>query len=134
MDVPCQACSFRQSLVETRVESLRNLTKSKPESDPDRKDGGHHGQHDKRPRLVPGRGDDEVERRALFVPDAVIVRGDHVEAVRARPQVGVKRLTPASRFLPRVFPAFQPVSKPYFLRRDEAESRVIDLEVSSQGR
>jgi len=47
------------------------LARSKPDSGPQCKDTGHHGQHEK--VLVPGSGNDEVARRARFVPDAVLI-------------------------------------------------------------
>ena len=84
--------------------------------------------------MVPRRRDDEVDRRALFVPDTVIVRGNHAEMIRARAHVAVKRRSSRSRFVPRRVTTFQPISKEDFLRCDEAEGDVVDLDVSRERR
>ena len=71
---------------------------------------------------------------ALFVPDAVVVAGDHAKVIRPWPKVVVKRLTPGSRFLPGIVPALEAIAKEDLLRSDEAEAHVIDLDVSSEWR
>src|SRR5262249_34918679 len=129
MEVPCHAGPFRQSFVEARVERMSKLAYSKPDHRPDHKDRDQYGPDEKRPGLVPGRCDDGAQRRAFFVPDSVVVGSDHSETIRSRTEIAVERLPPSSRFLPRRVAAFKAIAKQHSLRRDEAESDVVDLEI-----
>src|SRR5580700_2470133 len=62
-------------------------------------------------RLVPGRRDTKVQRCAFFVPEAVVIAGDHAKAVFPRTKIAVESLTPRSRFLPSRIAPFQFVTK-----------------------
>src|SRR5271155_2732862 len=82
--------------------------------------------------LVPGRRDAKVQRCAFFVPETVIITGDHAKAVFPRAKIAVESLTPRSRFLPSCIAPFQFVTKTHFLRHDEAQRGVVDLEITRE--
>ena len=89
-----------------------------------------HRERQKPLRLVVGGSDREIERGARFVPHAAVVRRHDPEPVRAGRQVGVERLPPRARVLPVAIAALEPVAEPHLLGCDEAERRVVDLQVA----
>ncbi len=87
------------------------------------------------PIRLPVRGsDEELERRALLVPDAAVVRGDHAETVVAGVEVAVERLAAIAGLLPVGVSTFELVAKPVEFGRDEAERGVVDLEIAHERR
>src|SRR6202142_4136866 len=88
----------------------------------------------KPPGLEPGGGDAEGQSCAFLVPDAVVVARDHTKAVIARTKIGVERLSPYSMILPFLIATPQLVSKAYLLRSYEAQRRIVNFEITSQGR
>src|SRR5271154_7034297 len=58
-------------------------------------------------RLVPGGRDDEVQTRTLFIPDSVVIAGDHVKSVLARRKVRIESLSPCAGALPVGVDAFE---------------------------
>src|SRR5580658_9262908 len=85
-------------------------------------------------RLIPRRRDTKVQGCAFFVPEAVVIAGDHAKAVFPRTKIAVESLTPRSRFLPSRIAPFQFVTKTHFLRHDEAQRGVVDLEITRERR
>ena len=83
--------------------------------------------------LVEVRAELERERRALRVPDPVIVGGLEAEGVVAGGDVGVVGGTARAGFGPLMIEAFEYVSVVDFLRGGEAEASVIELEMVVAG-
>src|SRR5215469_6216967 len=80
-------------------------------------------------RLVEVRPQLELESRALFVPDAVVVGGLHAKRVAAGRNVRVVGSAARAGFPPVVVEAFEYVALADLLRRNEAQARVFELEV-----
>src|ERR1700689_1234170 len=81
-------------------------------------------------RLIPGRRDTKVQRCAFFVPEAVVIAGDHAKAVFSRVKVSVESLPPRSRFLPSCISAFHFVTEANLLGHRKAQRGVVDLEIT----
>src|ERR1700690_886316 len=88
----------------------------------------------KPPGLEPGGGHAEGQSCAFLVPDAVVVAREHAKAVISRTKIGVERLTPCSWILPFRIATLQLVAKAHFLRSYEAQRRIVNFEITSQGR
>src|ERR1035438_2133163 len=88
----------------------------------------------KPPGLVPGGGHAEGQSCAFLVPDAVVVAPDHTKPVLSRTKIGVESLTPCSSILPFRVVTLQPVAKAHLLRSYEAQRRIVNFEITSQGR
>ena len=100
---------------------------------PEQGDEGEQAETSEPGGLIICGSDFEIECSAFFIPDARIVRGDHLEPVVSRTQITVKSLAPGLRILPLPVVAFQFVSKLHLLRSDKAQSRIVNLEISRQG-
>src|SRR5262249_40433134 len=70
--------------------------------------------------------------RASLVPHAAVVAGDHAEPVIAGRKIRVERLPAIADVLPVAIEAFELVAKLILLRGDEAERRVVDLQVAHE--
>src|SRR5262249_12156512 len=67
------------------------------------------------------------------IPHAAVVARDGMEAVMARRKVVVERVTTRSDVLPVAVPAaFELDAKPILFWRDQAERRVVDLQIARQ--
>src|SRR5262249_58591410 len=86
------------------------------------------------PRLPVRWCNGELERRALLVPDAAVVRGDDAEAIAARIEVGVESLPPIAGVVPVAIAAFELVLELHLLGRYQARRRVLDLKVAHERR
>jgi hypothetical protein len=80
--------------------------------------------------LVIRGGHRELEGVPLFVPHAAVVAGHDTEAVCARREVRVLNVSLVDDLPPVVVLALQPVLEADLLRRDEAERRVVDLQIA----
>src|SRR5215469_4323427 len=132
-----QIASDACALVQARLQSNRELL---PQLSNTQLIGGHQQKQKERYTtrsepcgLVVGRKDSEVQRGPGFVPNAIVIACNNVETIGARTQIVIKRLTPCPWLLPSHIMTVQPVPKENFLWRQVAESRVIDLEVTSAG-
>src|SRR5262245_25880978 len=98
-------------------------------SDPDSGENGAHRECQKPPRLVVRWRNDEVNGCADFVPDTTVVGRRDAEAVLSRREIGVESLSAVNDLLPVTIEAFELVAKSHFLRRDQAQCGVIDLQI-----
>jgi hypothetical protein len=80
-------------------------------------------------RLVPGGRDDEVQMRTLFIPDSVVIAGDHVKSVLIRRKVRIESLSPCAGVLPVCVNAFEFVTKKNSFGDGKAQSRIVELQV-----
>ena len=83
--------------------------------------------------LVVGRSDGEIQECAGLVPHAAVIASHHAEAVVAGRKIVIEGLPAIAGVLPIAIPAFQLVAKKHLLRRDEAERRVVDLQIADSG-
>src|SRR5262249_26715897 len=93
-----------------------------------------HAQRTEPPCLVVGWGDGKRQRCTGLVPHAAVVAGDDAKGVVARRKVAVEGLAASAGVLPVAVPAFELVSKKNFLRRDEAERGVVNLQIANMRR
>jgi hypothetical protein len=78
--------------------------------------------------------DGEIEGCAGFIPHPAVIAGRHAEAVVAWSKVAIERLPASAGVLPIAIPAFQFVPEAGCLRRCEAESGVVDLQIADPRR
>ena len=84
-------------------------------------------EHTKPRGLIVRRCDGKLERIAGLVPHPAVIAGDYVEAVLARGQIRILRLTDVDDFLPVRVLALEFVVEMDLFRRDQAQGGVIDL-------
>src|SRR5215203_3497562 len=129
------ARAFGKARLETAVETRPHLPHAPAVSRSGEPHEGHGAQAEEPSRLVERGKDGEVQRRALFVPDAVVVGGHDVEAIAPGAQIGKQGLTACSGFLPAAaILSLEPITKSDLFRHGEAQGRVIDLEISREPR
>ena len=80
-------------------------------------------------RVVERRADDDGERDAGLIPDAVVIGGDHLEAIAAARHVRVVGDAARARFDPVAIVAFEPVAEADALRHRVAQRRVVEFEL-----
>src|SRR5580704_9898759 len=83
-------------------------------------------------RLIIRREDGKIEGRTGFVPDAAVIAGHHAETVIAWRKIVIERLPFIANVLPVGIAAFQLDAKTDLLRRDQAESGIVDLQIANQ--
>src|SRR6476620_1357592 len=121
-----------ESLFHASAHLPRHLTQPQLVDHAEQHEKSDREQHPKPGGLVIGRSDGEIEERAGFIPHAAVVAGHYTKAIVAWRKVGIKRLPAIARVLPFAVVAFQLVAKEYFLRRDETECCVVDLQIAHQ--
>src|SRR4029453_9922516 len=77
-----------------------------------------------------GSVDREFQRGTRLVPDAAVIGRGDPEAVRAGTEIGIERLPPRADVLPVAIAPFELDAEAVLLRRDEAQRRVVDLQVA----
>src|SRR5262245_3134375 len=77
--------------------------------------------------LVKRRQNAKFQCGAFFVPQSVVVAGDHVRAKAPWRQAGIESLPSRPGILPLVIDAVEPVSKQHTLRNGKAQGGIIDL-------
>ena len=85
-------------------------------------------------RLIVCGCDRELQRIALLVPHPAVVACDYAEAVGPRRQVGILSLTVIHHLSPVGILPLQLVLEMNLVRRGEAESGVVDLQIASSRR
>src|ERR1700691_1328634 len=95
---------------------------------------GSRARHTEPDRLIPGRRDTKVQRCAFFVPEAVVIAGDHAEAVVAGTKIIIKSLASSTSILPLLIVTLEFVSKANSAWNRETQRRVIDFQFSRQRR
>ena len=80
------------------------------------------------------RGHRKVEERALFVPHSAVVRGFDAESVMVRREIRVLNLAFVDHLAPVAVLPFKLVLEMNLLRRYQAQSRVVNLQIASTRR
>src|SRR4029450_12225544 len=89
-----------------------------------------HSQGQKEPgRLVEGRGDTEIKKVALLVPDAAVVARHYAKAVVTRREVRILHLAVVDHLKPIPVQSLELVAEAHLLRNDQAQRRVINRHV-----
>ena len=134
MQIACDARPLAHACVQRAVELPRDLADPQLVCDPQQAQIA-------RRRSTPGTSASgstparsRSRARAGFVPHAAVVAGDHAEAIRAGTEVGVERLPPRADVLPVAVAAFEFDAELVLLRRDEAQRRVVDLQIANERR
>src|ERR1700761_6001103 len=91
---------LRQPLAQPLLHLARDTGNAQPYDPRDQKHRSQTGQTQKPPGLVKRRLDDHVDRSPGFIPDTVVVTGNHEETIRARRYVRVEGLTSRAGVLP----------------------------------
>jgi hypothetical protein len=123
-----------ETLLKASLHSRGQSAQTKHIKEAERSHHRYNTDDSKQCRLVKRRKDDKASFCAGLIPNAVIVAGDHVKAVIARWQVGVKSLPPILWILPVRIMSLEFVAKADFLGSDKAKCRVIDFNISRMWR
>ena len=115
MEIPRHTRAFCQSLIEAGADGPRNLQHTLSVNKPCDEDAGHNAENSEPVRLIPGRGDAEVQGCTPLVPDAIVITRDHLEPVSPRPKVAIESLPPCTWLLPSRSVTFQFVAEVYSL-------------------
>src|SRR5262249_36563862 len=116
-----------------RVEFSGQPEQTEPVQSPDYGDERCRARRVEPRRLVEPWIEGELECVAGCVPYAVVIRGDHAEAVLARAQVRILRLAVVDDFLPVQVLSLEHVFEMDPLRRYQAQRSVVDPYVASVG-
>ena len=115
--------------------SMMQLPETRLIGRPQQRHKEHRAERAEPVRLVVRRGDGELQGIALLVPHPAVVAGDHAKAVGARSEGSS---TARWRSLTTSLQSLSCPSSLYLklnlLRRDEAESGVVDLQIASPRR
>src|SRR5215469_2205837 len=124
------------SLFKTSFQAVSHLRSHLPQPQlierPGQYEKRSHARQTEPPGLVVRWRNRKIQRRALLVPHAAVVAGLYAEAVVARRQICVEGLTAIPGLLPIAVKPFQQVEKQDFFRSNEAERRVIDLQIANE--
>ena len=80
---PCQACPFCEALIEAGIDSSGDLSCPQSVKCPHDEGTEKSTENPEPVSLEPCRWDVEIQARAFFVPDAVVITRDHPETVAA---------------------------------------------------
>src|ERR1700722_7114708 len=116
------------------VQFLRDLMKTKPVQRPERCQNTRHARYPEPGGLIVRRGDGKIEGCTNLVPHTTVVACGDVEVVASWRKIGIKRLAATARILPVAIVPLQLVAKTDLLRRDEADSGIVDFEITNQRR
>src|ERR1700694_205817 len=95
---------------------------------------GGHVCHAEPGGLVVRRGDGEIQKCSSLVPHTVVIAGCDAEAVVAGRRIVIERLPAIADVLPIAIPAIQLNPEMVLLRRYEAESGIVDLQIANERR
>ena len=127
-----------RALVDAFVEASLVLTCDLADADaiagPHQHDGGYRDQRLEPSRLGIRRRNRERERCTGVVPYSAVVAGPHPKRVRAGSQIGIERLSPRADILPLGVAPFEHDPKRILLGGDEAERRVVNLQIADERR
>src|SRR5215472_7782005 len=72
---------FSDAFVKSRANRTRSLFHPEVVNEPQKNESGKQARNSEYGCLVPGRSDGKSERSAFFVPQSVVIGGDHPKAV-----------------------------------------------------
>ncbi len=84
--------------------------------------------------MIVSRGDVEIDESSSLAPHTAVVAGHHAKAIIAGTQIVIKRLAAITSLLPIAVAAFQFVSETDLFRGNEAQRRIVDLQIAYQRR
>ena len=120
--------------VERPVELERHLPRTQPVQSQQQRNERRAAREPEPGCLPEHRGDREVDRGALLVPHAAIVTGYDMEPILSWRQIGIERQASISSVIPTSIPAIESIAKLIRFRCDQAQSRVVDLEIAGSWR
>ncbi len=123
--------AFRHPLFVPALDGGRDLPHPQRIDQPQRQRREDRAQEHEPAALNEGGRNLERERGAGRVPDAVIVRRDHMEAVMAGAQAHVERLSSIAGVDPGPVDAFEPVAELHPVGVLQAERGIVDLQVGN---
>ena len=126
------ALSLTQTLFRPRANFSGHLAHSQEVKQPQDNDKRASAESREPECLEKCRCHTKVYRCAGFIPDTVVVARRYVEAIFARLEVAVKRLTTGLGFLPVRVVSLQLVTKQHLLRNNKAWGGVVDFKISSE--
>src|SRR5260221_6885782 len=132
MEFASDACPLADACFQSCVELPRQLPQSQLIERPEQRQKRGHAQRAEPNRLVVRRGYGKIQERSSLVPHTAVVASHDAEAVLAWRKIGIERLPSVAGLLPIAIQAFQLVAKTYLFRRDQAERRVVDLQIAYQ--
>ena len=121
--------ALSQALIEAGVDSRGHLPHPEPVKRRHQEGDRCDAQHKKPARLEPGGRNSQIHGCAFFVPNAIVIAGDHMEFVVAGPKLCVVGLTARAYVLPLVIHAIQLVAKENTLGNVKTQSGIVDLQI-----
>src|ERR1700736_5125515 len=118
------------ALIEATVNLRTYLLQAKEIEQPQQHDGGCPQCRFEPERLVICGQNNEAPYSRSRTPHAIVVAGDHAEAIVAWTEIIIKCLAPRSGFLPICVVAFKHVPKQGLLRHNEADCSVVNLKIA----
>src|ERR1700691_5295198 len=129
---PGDARTFIDTRFHARVKSLRDLMEAVPVQPPEHQEEGGCACRLEPSGLIIRRADGKIEGRAGLVPHSAVIAGGDAKAVIAWRKIVIERLPFIANVLPVGIAAFQLDAKTDLLRRHQAESGVVDLEIANK--
>src|SRR6267142_123896 len=123
---------FPDTLFQTDVESPCQLPQPQLVKRTEQGQKGGDARQTEPAGLIVRWSDGKIQERAGLVPDSAVIAGTHAKAVVAWRNIAVVRLPAIAGVLPIAIPAFQLVAEKYLFLRDEAERRIVDLQIAHQ--
>src|SRR5580698_1502564 len=134
MEFPRDSSAFRQTFVEAIVGRPSNLLQAPLIGTPNHPQNSDSAKDMKPGRLEPGRSDTEIQTRAFFVPNAVVVARNNSKSIRPRTEVRIKSLAPSTGVLPVTIRALQLITEANPLRYRQAQGCVVNPHVTCASR
>src|ERR1700722_5450552 len=132
MQIAGEPGSLTDTFLQPHVEFAGDLMEPVPVQSPEQRQKSGGTRRLEPTGLIVCRNDGEIEERPRLVTHAAVVAGHHAEAVIAWWKIVVERLPFVANVLPVGIAAFQLEAKTDLLRRDEAESGIVDFQIASQ--
>src|SRR6185295_19918777 len=134
VQIPGDPRPLGEPLLELQVQACRDLADVPAINRPCQERQGCEAQEEEAAGLIERGKDGEVEPCGPRIPDAVVVAGDDAETIAPRLQIGEEGFTARSGVVPITVRSREPIAKTDLLRYGEAESRIVDLDVSRERR
>src|SRR6266403_6085070 len=132
VQVPRDARPLIDALFQTHIELLCQLPQPQLIESPKQCHKRRYTRQAEPRGLVVCRGYGKIQERSGFIPHTAVIASHDAEAVVARREIRIERLTASASVLPIAVPALQLVTKKDLFRRDEAERGVIYLQITNE--
>src|SRR6266850_175716 len=121
VQIPRDARPLIDALFQTHIELLCQLPQPQLIASPKQCHKRRYTRQAEPRGLVVCRGYGKIQERSGFIPHTAVIASHDAEAVVARREIRIERLTAVASVLPIAVPAFQLVTKKDLFRRDEAK-------------